>query len=265
MPRRRNVVLNFSETTKRRFAEEYLLDCDPVAAAERCSLQAVDGRYLLARSDVQSKIRFARHRSQSHTEIYADAVFKRWWQLATADPRELISVFRVNCRHCHGIDHRYQYTVDELRTARQSHEIEQRRKSDRDRVEFDDLGGDGFDPWGEPHPNCTECGGRGLSQVWVADTRHLSPAAALLYDGVELSRDGSMRIKMRDRGFAEQIIAAKYGFSIRGGSGRDAPLNPEHMSDEQLELAINAFRRAGVLDGDDEYKEGVIADAGTTS
>jgi hypothetical protein len=87
--------------------------------------------------------------------------------------------------------------------------------------------------------------------VWVADTRHLSPAAALLYDGVEVSRDGTMRVKMRDRGFAEQIVAAKYGFVVRGGSGRETPLNPEHMSDEQLELAVNAFRRAGVLDEED--------------
>jgi hypothetical protein len=88
-----------------------------------------------------------------------------------------------------------------------------------------------------------------VPQVWVADTRHLSPAAALLYDGVEVSRDGSMRIKTRDRGWADQMVAAHLGIAVRGGSGRDqVPLDPTRMSDEQLELAVNAFRRAGVLD-----------------
>jgi len=243
-------TLNLPSDRLRRFAEEYLLDCDPAAAAERCGLEPVYGSLLLGRHDVQTKLRILRNRAQSHTEIYADAVLRRWWQLATADPRELTGVHRVNCRHCHGIDHRYQHTVDELRTARQRHEIEQRRLPERDRVPLDELGGDGFDPWGEPHPECTECGGRGLPQVWVADTRHLSPAAALLYEGVEVSRDGSMRVKMRDRGWADQMVAAHLGIAARGSGREPVPLDPARMSDEQLELAVESFRRAGLLENE---------------
>jgi phage terminase small subunit len=240
-----------------RFAEEYLLDLDPAQAALRVGLPEHHGARILARPDVQTKVRLARLRRQSHTEIYADAVLRRWWQLATADAREITSVHRVNCRHCHGHDHRYQFTVDELRTARQRHEIAQRELPPGTGTPFDDLGGDGFDVWGDPDPECTECGGKGLPQVWVADMRQLSPGAVLLYDGVDVSRDGTIRVKHRDRNWADQMVAGHLGISVKGNSREPTPLDPAQMSDEQLEVTIAAFKRVGIIDEEVEELERV--------
>lgn len=62
----------------------------------------------------------------------------------------------------------------------------------------------------EPNPECRKCQGRGKGHVRVADTRTLSPAAAKLYSGVQVGRDG-IKVNLRDRDAAWVNIARHLG------------------------------------------------------
>jgi hypothetical protein len=46
----------------------------------------------------------------------------------------------------YGRDDRYQFTADELRSARQAHEIKMQTAAVSKQVPFNDLGGDGYNP-----------------------------------------------------------------------------------------------------------------------
>src|SRR5690349_6082200 len=134
-----------------RFVDELLLDLDPEAAAYRAGLRPAErGRVLIDKPAVRGAVQLALQRRSIRSEAQSDEVLRRWWVLATADARELAHVRRVNCRHCYGIDHRYQFTQDELRRAQQDHEILQRKLPEKQRRPFDDCGGDGYDGTREP-------------------------------------------------------------------------------------------------------------------
>lgn len=230
----------------RRFVEEYLLDCDPKQAAIRAGLLEVEGPKLLSQPRIQLAIQREAGKRSTRTEVYADEVLRRWWLLATADVRELVQLRRVCCRHCYGIDHRYQYTKDELRRAVQSHQqmLLKRDVPQEKWLEFDDLGGDGYDGKRAPAEDCTECFGEGLPSVWLEDSRNYSAAAAVLFDGVKLSKDGSVELKMRDRTDALNKVAQHLGMLVQ----RQAILtiDPTQLTDDQLDAALKQFAR---LDG----------------
>ncbi len=61
----------------------------------------------------------------------------------------------------------------------------------------DGMGGFGFDPKAEPHPDCPECGGEGMEDVHVADTRKLRGPAKVLYAGAK--RNKHRRARANDR------------------------------------------------------------------
>lgn len=58
--------------------------------------------------------------------------------------------------------------------------------------------------------SCPECHGDGIRTAWVASTPHLSPAAARLYNGVKVSRDG-VEVRMIDRMAAMREFAEMMG------------------------------------------------------
>jgi hypothetical protein len=114
--------------------------------------------------------------------------------MVQADPRELVEVRIGCCRCCHGIDHRYQFTQNELELAETLHNESQAKKIERSKahkpVEFDRKGGPCFDRRKPPHPDCPECSGEGIGRVVLKDTQKLSPEAARLLAGVKEGKDG---------------------------------------------------------------------------
>src|SRR5216684_4156929 len=228
---------------ERRFVEEYLLDNNPREAARRSGLQAGEGHHLLSTRRVQQAIAVERSRRATRTNIYADEVLRRWWLLATADVRELVQIRRVCCRHCYGIDNRYQFTKDELRRAVQRHQQIQldRHIPENSWVEFDDHGGDGYNGTAPPAADCTECFGEGIPSVWLEDSRNYSPAAAILFDGVKVSKDGALELKLRDRSGALDKVAQHLGMLVQ----RQAimTIDPTQLSDDQLDAVISQFAR----------------------
>lgn len=73
----------------------------------------------------------------------------------------------------------------------------------------------------DPNPKCRKCGGKGRGHVVITDTRKLSPAAAKLYAGVQVGKDG-MKVLLRDRDAAWVNVARHLGMfkdslELKGG------------------------------------------------
>lgn len=135
--------------------------------------------------------------------ITTEGVLRRWWEIANADPNELTQVRRVNCRHCWGFDHAYQWTEPEYTAA-------VGRAINAGVQVPDGMGGFGFNPEGEANPACPECAGEGVETVYVADTRKLKGSAKRLYAGVQRTKEG-IKVLTRDQDAAMANLARCLG------------------------------------------------------
>ena len=238
--------------TEIRFVEEYSIDLNVEASSARAGITVDQGFALLRKRHIQTALAVARRQRSDRTMLYADEVVRRWWLLAHADAREFGAPRRVNCRHCRGLDHRYQFRDNELNEAVAAHRAKMMHKPQEDRVEFDDQGGGGFNGTMDPMPDCPNCDGEGVVSVYIPDSRTWSPGAVMAFDGVEVSRDGSYKIKIRDRSHAADRVAEFMGVigKIRSNPMPDE-IDPTKLDDEQLDHAIQRLERlAGHGDGD---------------
>lgn len=240
-----------------------MIDLDGPAAAGRAGLSPHAAYNLLSSRDVQVAIQVAASRRGSRAQVYADEVLHRWWLLGGADAREITEIWYVNCRHCWGLDHEYQFDDLELRHARDKHIKEQLSVfPEMLRTEFDDLGGGSFDRFAEPcrgvvgavrfgseptsDHDCPRCGGRGERHVHIHDSRNYSPAAALLYNGVKVGKDGAIHIQVRDRDAALDKVATHLGMLPRGGQSSGLPEDPTTLTNDQLETFLAQLKLLGV-------------------
>lgn len=257
-----------------RFAEEFISDprLDPRAAAVRAGFKPNDGRRLLANPLVQDRISLLKSRALSRCEIYGDAILRTWAALAGADPAELQYAFRVNCRRCWGIEHQHQFTDAEHQLALRNHLREQLRLPEAERREFDDLGGPGFMPFRDPmrgpdwvereratwpvgrpfdalatsDRSCPACGGYGELKVVLRDTRSLSPAGRLLFDGYKVHPGGQVEIRMRDRFRAEENLARFAG--LFNDRRQIDEFDPDRLTDEQLNEVLGRLVERGAVE-----------------
>jgi phage terminase small subunit len=199
---------------QKRFVDEYIIDLNATQAAIRAGYsektagqQAFD---LLRKLEIQNLIAERQRDLQRRTEITQEMVLMRWWEIATADPNELISHRRVCCRNCFGKDHGYQW-IDE---AEWLAAVRFAKLGAGDKFKAEDApsneGGYGFDATIRPHPKCPICKGEGHGQVFATDTRDVSGPARALYAGVKQTKDG-MEIKMRDQDAALANVARHLG------------------------------------------------------
>ena len=213
-------------------------------------------------------------------QLNQDFVLRRWLQLATADVRELMGIHFVPCRHCWGVDHSYQFTDLELRDAAQRHRREQLELPLKNRREFDELGGGGYTINREPcrgpdwvdrmvhqyasmnrepplgliataDHSCPACFGEGEMRPWLADTRNLSPAAAILFNGYKITKDG-LQVLVRDREHAEDMLAQHLGLTVQ----RNLNLNLDlfKLSEEQLNDLLRQVVDSGLIEAEDVEK-----------
>lgn len=204
------------------FVRQYLIDLNGRQAAIRAGYSPDTARSiaheLLATDEVRAAVDKAMAERAARTEITADAVLKKWWDIANADPAELIEHRRVCCRFCYGKNNRYQRTPKEMADAVNDFN-RAKLKAEAEGVpfaaEFDPAGGTGFDPRKDPNPDCPECFGQGEEVVFPKDTRDLSPAARLLYAGVKKSEKG-FEIKMQSQQAALENVAKHLGmFTVK--------------------------------------------------
>lgn len=224
-----------------RFVELFLVslnatDAYRVAYGVGDRVAEANGARLLSNARVRGAIDAARKARSERTEITQDDVLKRWWQIANADARELIEYRRTCCRYCYGDAFEYQETQREQDTRRRDREAawaKRKNAKPTDVFEFDELGGTGFDPRKDPHPDCPSCFGQGAERVYVHDTRSLSPAGVLLYAGVKQTKDG-IEIKMHDPTAALANVAKHLGMftdkvELTGANGAPLAVTVTHI------------------------------------
>lgn len=229
---------------QRRFVNEYCVDENATQAALRAgcleaSAHVTACRWLKA-TKIQQAIAERMEECATSASITPEWVVGQWAKIAQADPNDIVQVRRTCCRHCHGFGHRYQWTEAEYAAAVD-------RAVDSGKPAPDGMGGFGFDPKASPNANCPECGGLGIADVHVADTRKLRGAARVLYAGAERTRNG-IKVTMRDKDKAVENLARYLGMMVdkkefSGPGGGPIPLanlTAEDLTDDQLAAILKA-------------------------
>lgn len=206
------------------FVDEYLVDLNGTQACIRAGYAKgsadVTATRLLADASVQAAIQERMAEREKRTEITQDMVLRRWWEIANADAAELSAIHYRCCRYCYGDGHAYQW-VDDAEYERAVAAAER-----DDLSPPTDEGGYGFNPTLSPHAKCPKCFGEGQMHVHIADTRKLSPAGRLLFDGVKETKFG-IEIKVQDRSKALENVAKHLGMfklDVNHGVQEDNPL-----------------------------------------
>lgn len=130
------------------------------------------------------------------------------WQydVATADPNELVRTVAHNCRHCHGVNFEYQWKNDIEYLDACTAALDAKAK-----VLPSEAGGYGFTPMIEPNSICPYCYGAGIPVTIIADTTKLEGKARKLYAGCKINRHGEIEIKMHDQQAAWDMLHKMMG------------------------------------------------------
>lgn len=216
-------MLGLALTPKQQaFVNEYLVDMNGTQAAIRAGYSArsaTEQAYdLLRKPQVWAAITAARKAQMERTQVDADRVVREAWNIATADPRELVQVKIGCCRHCWGEGHRRQRTLSEYNSARELH----RSKGEPDDT-WEEEGGIGYDPLRDPHPGCPECHGDGYPRTVLGDTRKLSPQALALYAGAKETKYG-IEILFHSKLDAMEKLAKHLGLYEKDNQQKTDPL-----------------------------------------
>ncbi|PAN87808.1 terminase small subunit [Enterobacter cloacae] len=226
---------------QRIFVAEYLKDNNATAAAARAGYSDPNyGRQLITNPNVAQAIAQQQKASIARTLGCADEVLAQMWQLATFDANQLSQYRRGACRYCWGFGHHYQW--------RDAVEFEEKRLEavERDRREPEDSGGYGYDHNREPNPECPRCNGDGIGQPYFADTRKLSPDAALAYSGVKVGKSG-VEITAISRERMYEAVMKRLGLADSEFAQR-----LQKIEIERRQLEVEKLRKELAGDGEDD-------------
>ena len=229
---------------QRRFVAEYLKDGNATQAAIRAGYSKKSaeqiGYQLLQKTSVAQAIARQQKASIARTLGSADEVLAQMWQLATFDANQLSQYRRGACRYCWGFGHQYQW--------RDAVEFEEKRleAKERDKREPVDVGGYGYDHTREPNPACPRCNGDGIGQPYFADTRKLSPDAALAYSGVKLGKNG-VEITAISRERMYEAVMKRLGLADSEFAQR-----LQQIEIDRRQLEVEKLRKELAGDGDDD-------------
>lgn len=150
-------------------------------------------------------------------QIKASEVMQYWFDIATADPSDLMQLQRRCCRYCYGKGHRYQWTENEYADA-----VAKAITAAKGNMP-DDFGGDGFDSNLPAVLKCPECFGDGVVKIVFADTRNLTGKAKALFAGIKQNSSGAIEILTRNQDAALENIAKYLGmFKLRLEGAEDS-------------------------------------------
>jgi phage terminase small subunit len=227
------------------FVREYLIDLNGTQAVLRAGYRQTNGAArttavrLLAKANVTKALRNRIGDRNKRLDMEADDVIRRLAAIATADVRELVEYRRRCCRHCYGLEHRYQETpVEQGERKREWLAASLMQKAETPVAPFDERGGAGFDRTLMPNPECPECRGEGVGRIHINDTGNLSPAALALYQGVQIGKDG-IRVLTAGQDAALKALGEHFGLfkqklEVTGKDG--GPIQTEKtLTDAELE------------------------------
>jgi len=229
-----------------RFVMELAADGNASAAYVRAGFASKHPRSSAARLAAKANIHAALHHLRAKVADRIGFASEEALQLAAdilrADVRELVEYQVGPCRFCHGDGELYQRTAGEMARDRLKHEALQERRRERNKdykaEEFDEQGGDGYDLQLQPNTECKTCGGDGRGRVVVKDTRKISTAAAALYAGVKVSKDG-VEVKIHDK-----IAILEKMFKYHGLYGKDNGQQAAAMDPAALIALSDAMERS---------------------
>lgn len=195
------------------WVREYMKDRNAAAAAIRAGYSPKSARELGPRIAKRPRVVAALNEYcfalMGNNHVEGNQVLAVWSSQLKADPNEVVQHRRYCCRHCWGKDFTYQYTPSEFDQARIQHEDTRARimgGGGADIGEFPGVAGDWYDRQREPNPECPECFGDGLCDVFVADTRTLSPEGRSLIASVKQTKEG-IEVKLHDKQKAAESLA----------------------------------------------------------
>ncbi len=229
---------------QRRFVNEYCVDENATQAYIRAGYSpegaGPSAHALLKNPKVKDAIAERMEEVAVAASVTPEMIVREWYKIAFADPNDLVQIRRTCCRHCHGFGHQYQWTEAEYSAAVD-------KAVDSGKAAPDGMGGFGFNPNAAPAADCPECGGLGIEDVHVADTRKLRGPAKVLYAGAERTRNG-IKIHMRDKDAAVVNLARYLGMLVdkkefSGPGGGPIPLanlTADDLTDDQLAAILKA-------------------------
>ena len=229
---------------QRLFVAEYLKDNNAAQAAIRAgyskkTAQEQSSR-LLSNVKVAQVIAQQQKASIARTLGSADEVLSQMWQLATFDANQLSQYRRGACRYCWGFGHQYQWRDAVEFEEKLAEAVAKKGKEPNDR------GGYGYDHTREPNPGCPRCNGDGIGQPYFADTRKLSPVAALAYSGVKLGKNGvEITAISRERMF--EAVMKRLGLADSEFAQR-----LQQIEIDRRQLEVEKLRKELAGDGDDD-------------
>lgn len=127
-----------------------------------------------------------------------------------ADVNEIVRTVTYACRHCHGVDHGYQWT-DAMEHARAVSDAVM-----ANRPAPEEQGGYGYTKRAVPHEDCPQCHGNGITQVLVSDTTRLSRGARMMLKGIKQKADGSIEVELHDHAKLRELVGR--ALKVFGGS-----------------------------------------------
>lgn len=178
-------------------------------------------------------------------------VLGKYLGILKADERKLSEVWVGACRHCHGINHRYQRTDGEFADDKDAHEEKRQMLLDAgkpDIGEFKEKGGPGYTGKLKPNPECPSCWGAGQSRVVLHDSREYDAETAVLFRGAKDGKDGR-EVKIADKDAALDRVARHVGFFEAQGEGEHTASPSDEELDaiyEQAALKMKAKTAAAV-------------------
>ena len=197
-----------------------------VAAGFSPKSAASQGSRLLKNVKVRQELDKRRTAILDKFQITTEATLAHIWGMATADVRELVE-YRVGCcRYCYGKNNQYQRTAGEMARAIATHAkiTEEAVAAGKPTQEFDPQGGTGYDKRLPPSDKCQECFGEGEGRPVFKDTSAITPAAAALYAGVKVTKEG-LEIKTHSKTDALEKIAKHLGLYENDNRQKTDPLS----------------------------------------
>ncbi|WP_145524501.1 terminase small subunit [Yersinia vastinensis] len=193
-----------------RFVSEYLIDLNSTAAYKRSGGKGegntayVNASRMYRNAKVSQAIRDALDARERRTLITQDTVLKWWWDIATANANEISEFRRLCCRHCWGIENKYQWINE------QEYQEESEKRTNNGKLAPLDDGGYGFDSTLDPNPDCPRCNGEGQGRAHFHDSRDLSISARRLYAGVKQGKFG-LEVITRNQDDALKMVGQHLG------------------------------------------------------
>lgn len=177
-----------------------------------------EGSRIAARPHVAARIRQLEILALNSMVFDPRELIQRDVDIVQADPRELIQHKHRSCRHCHGVDHAFQWKdeAEFIAAVVDAFDKNSRRKpSEAETPTPSDAGGYGFDKAIAPDVACPDCLGVGIQETVMADTRTLSPQAARLLKGIKVTANG-FEVLMHDQDAAQTRLLKMVGYLTDG-------------------------------------------------